>query len=206
MRTDHLFENHRRGCRISRLQCISRLFEIGDSPDSQWPFHVPARGRRDLELLVARGRVVYRVQTRIDPRIPVPPTTAMSFDFSYYVTSAVRYWELSERRVPRPTAETVFATLVGQGHCDSEEATRSLGNKKLPTMLLLIVWHYPHTLEPKIRTDQSVLSEYWEPLRDAILAIWHVAIKRYLYVTQSGRLALGCTLEPGDEIHIFNGC
>ncbi|KAF5704622.1 het-domain-containing protein [Fusarium mundagurra] len=121
----------------------------------------PHRGRCNLELLVAHGKAIDRIQTRIDPRIP-PYTEGMSFDFSYYVASAVRCWELSERRVPRPTAETVFAALVGQGHCDSEMAARSLGNEQLPNMLLSVVRYYFDRLEVKVGTDQSALSGYWE--------------------------------------------
>jgi hypothetical protein len=99
----------------------------------------------------------------------------MYFDFSHYVTSAVRSWEISQRQVPKPTAQTVLAALLGQGHCDSEMVAGSLEPKVLSNMLLSVVRHYVDDLEVKVGTDQEAISEYWEQLKEVTSAIYRVA-------------------------------
>lgn len=168
-------------------------------------FMYPHVGPCDLKTLVVHGKALDRIQTRIDPRI-VPYTEGMYFDFSHYVNSAIRCWELSHRQVPKPTPQSVFAALLGQGHCDREVVARSLQQDGLSNMLLQVVRYYFDRLEVKPGASQEAISESWAPLKDAISAIYHVGSKRYLFVTESGRLALGCTLEPEDEVYILHGC
>ncbi|KAK3376097.1 heterokaryon incompatibility protein-domain-containing protein [Lasiosphaeria ovina] len=162
----------------------------------------------DSGTLTVHGRKIDSIQTHIDPRVP-PHIRGTYFDFSHYVTSAVDGWELSEQMVPSPTAQAVFAALVGQGHCDDDVVARAFNNdnkERVAKMLPSVVRHYHDRVEAKPGADDETLPEYWGEIQEAVSAIYRVAYKRYLFVTCAGQLALGCTLEPGDEIWVLHGC
>jgi hypothetical protein len=70
-----------------------------------------------------------------------------------------------------------------------------------------VVRLYLDRIETKSGVNKEVVTfQCWEELQEVISSLYHVAYKHYLSVTDEGRMALGCTLEPGDEIWVLHGC
>lgn len=170
----------------------------------------PHVGPCNTTVLTAHSKLLDCVQSRIDPRLP-PCRPETWFDFDHYVASAVYAWKTSRRYYPRPTKQTVFEALVAQGHCECEPVpslfAEYLRDDDLQNMLSLVIDHYFMRPEVKIGAPEGIISESsMTQIKKAISAIYTVAYKRCLFVTELGRLALGCTLEAGDEICLLHGC
>jgi hypothetical protein len=174
----------------------------------------PHIGEGNLKLLVAHGKLLDRVQTRIDPRVP-PYMEGTYFDFHHYVISAMLAWEGTRCQVSKPTKQTVFSAFLAQGHCryTSSNPLNLLTNEQLPEMLTCVLDYYFQKPEVKLSMpagtnlpEGAIYNLPTEQIREALSAIYYAAHKRYLFVTEQGRLVLGCTIEPGDEICILHGC
>lgn len=162
-------------------------------------------GRFESNILVAHGKPLDRILARVYPRLP-PYMNGQVLDFSHYVTSAVCCWEKSTKQAPKPTPQSVFAALVAEGHCSDSMALPLLGDEELPSLLLSVERHYFNTLMVKAGANFEVIHTHWERLQEATSAMWNAAYKRFLFVTETGRLVLGSTLEPEDTICILHGC
>ena len=134
----------------------------------------------------------------------------MTFDFRHYFVSAVHAWEASSRCISIPTKQSVLAALVAQGHCSlapRNKLNALLDATQLPELLCSVVRPYQGSVQVKAGIDPGVLTpSSIKQLEDAIDYIYDATYKRYLFVTENGGLALGASLEPGDEICILHGC
>ncbi|KAH6706571.1 heterokaryon incompatibility protein-domain-containing protein [Leptodontidium sp. MPI-SDFR-AT-0119] len=174
----------------------------------------PHVGACDLAVLIAHGRVLDRVQSRIDPRVAPPHVDGMQFDFLRIVSSAGFAWESSSRTYPKPTNNTVFAAILAQGHFQMERVHSLFekaqeGNVNIPDILASVVNHLYYGDKAKLEVkapNQTITESSRTLINEALDAIKFSATKRFLYITKEGRLALGCTLEVGDYICILHGC
>lgn len=106
-------------------------------------------------------------------------------------------WMRSSRSVPKPTFQTVLEALLAQGHCED----RSLW----PLQELVGDGRAAEIVRDS--TSGEVLGGEAEDLmRRVIDNVRKVAGSRSLFITEHGRLAMGATIQQGDEICIIHGC